>query len=147
MKISTRGRYGLRILLDIALYDLAAKPRMVKEIAENQGISKKYVSRLIVELRRVGFIKSIRGAGGGYRLAQPPQKISLLKVLEVMEGPICLVNCAENDRLCHRSALCPAKDIWHRISQEFRNLLAHYTLQDFLNQYMTNGEPFLDYCI
>ncbi|MGM9991472.1 MAG: RrF2 family transcriptional regulator [Candidatus Bruticola sp.] len=147
MKISTRGRYGLRILIDIALYDLAAKPRMVKEIADNQGISQKYVSRLIIDLRRAGFIKSVRGAGGGYRLAQPPQKISLLHILEVMEGPVCLVNCTPNGSLCIRSTLCPAKNIWQEISQELRSLFAKYTLQDFLNQYMANGESFLDYCI
>ncbi len=147
MKISTRGRYGLRILIDIALYDLASKPRMVREIAENQGISEKYISHLIIDLRKAGFIKSIRGAGGGYRLAKSPQQIKLLDIIEVMEGTINLVNCTEKNQICQRSVLCPAKDIWLQISQEFRAVLAKYTLQDFLNQYMTNGEQFLDYCI
>ena len=147
MKISTRGRYGLRILIDIALYDLASKPRMVREIAENQGISEKYISHLIIDLRKAGFIKSIRGAGGGYRLAKSPQQIKLLDIIEVMEGTINLVNCTEKNQICQRSVLCPAKDIWLQISQEFRTVLAKYTLQDFLNHYMTNGEQFLDYCI
>lgn len=147
MKISTRGRYGLRILIDIALYDLASKPRMVREIAENQGISEKYISHLIINLRKAGFIKSIRGAGGGYRLAKSPQQIKLLDIIEVMEGTINLVNCTEKNQICQRSVLCPAKDIWLQISQEFRTVLAKYTLQDFLNQYMANGEQFLDYCI
>lgn len=147
MKISTRGRYGLRILIDIALYDLASKPRMVREIAENQGISEKYISHLIIDLRKAGFIKAIRGAGGGYRLAKSPQQIKLLDIIEVMEGTINLVNCTEKNQICQRSVLCPAKDIWLQISQEFRTVLAKYTLQDFLNQYMTNGEQFLDYCI
>lgn len=147
MKISTRGRYGLRILIDIALYDLASKPRMVREIAENQGISEKYISHLIIDLRKAGFIKSIRGAGGGYRLAKSPQQIKLLNIIEVMEGTINLVNCTEKNQICQRSVLCPTKDIWLQISQEFRTVLAKYTLQDFLNQYMANGEQFLDYCI
>ena len=147
MKISTRGRYGLRILIDIALYDLASKPRMVREIAENQGISEKYISHLIIDLRKAGFIKSIRGAGGGYRLSKSPQQIKLLDIIEVMEGTINLVNCTEKNQICQRSVLCPAKDIWLQISQEFRTVLAKYTLQDFLNQYMANGEQFLDYCI
>lgn len=147
MKISTRGRYGLRILIDIALYDLASKPRMVREIAENQGISEKYISHLIIDLRKAGFIKSIRGAGGGYRLAKSPQQIKLLDIIEVMEGTINLVNCTEKNQICQRSVLCPTKDIWLQISQEFRTVLAKYTLQDFLNQYMANGEQFLDYCI
>lgn len=147
MKISTRGRYGLRILIDIALYDLASKPRMVREIAESQGISEKYISHLIIDLRKAGFIKSIRGAGGGYRLAKAPQQIKLLDIIEVMEGDISLVSCNKKDKLCQRAPLCPAKNIWLQISQEFRAILAKYTLQDFLNQYMTDGEQFLDYYI
>ncbi len=147
MKISTRGRYGLRILIDIALYDLASKPRMVREIAENQSISEKYISHLIIDLRKAGFIKSIRGAGGGYRLAKSPQQITLLDIIEVMEGRLNLVSCTEKNNLCQRSVLCPAKDIWWQISQEFRDVLAKYTLQDFLNRYMTEGERFLDYYI
>ena len=147
MKISTRGRYGLRILIDIALYDLASKPRMVREIAESQGISEKYISHLIIDLRKAGFIKSIRGAGGGYRLAKAPQQIKLLDIIEVMEGDISLVSCGKKDKLCQRAPLCPAKGIWLQISQEFRAILAKYTLQDFLNQYMTSGEQFLDYYI
>jgi len=127
MKISTRGRYGLRILIDIALYDLASKPRMVREIAESQDISEKYISHLIIDLRKAGFIKSIRGAGGGYRLAKSPAQIKLLDIIEVMEGPINLVNCADQNQLCRRSVLCPAKDIWLQISQEFRTVLAKYT--------------------
>ena len=92
MKISTKGRYGLRILLDIALYRIGNKPRMIREIANNQEISEKYISRLIIELRKAGFVKSVRGANGGYTLTRRPEDISVLEVLEVMEGPIAIVD-------------------------------------------------------
>ncbi len=94
MKISTKGRYGLRILLDIALYRVGDRPRMIREIANNQEISEKYISRLIIELRKAGFVKSVRGVNGGYTLTRRPEDISVLEVLEVMEGPIAIVDCA-----------------------------------------------------
>ena len=72
MKISTKGRYGLRILLDIALYRVGDRPRMIREIANNQEISEKYISRLIIELRKAGLVKSVRGMNGGYTLARKP---------------------------------------------------------------------------
>ena len=84
MKIYTKGRYGLRILLDIALYRIGNKPRMIREIANNQEISEKYISRLIIELRKAGFVKSVRGANGGYTLTRRPEDISVLEVLEGM---------------------------------------------------------------
>ena len=103
MKISTKGRYGLRILLDIALYRIGNKPRMIREIANNQEISEKYISRLIIELRKAGFVKSVRGANGGYTLTRRPEDISVLEVLEVMEGPIAIVDCTSSaEGICHR---------------------------------------------
>ena len=91
MKVSTKGRYGLRILLDIALHETGGKPRMIREIAVNQEISEKYISRLIIELRKAGFLKSVRGAKGGYTLMRKPEEIRILDVLEVMEGEIDIV--------------------------------------------------------
>lgn len=75
MKISTKGRYGLRILIDIAIHN-SNSPRMIKQIAESQQISSKYVSRLILELKNAGFVKSVRGVNGGYILAKSPNAIS-----------------------------------------------------------------------
>ena len=77
MKISTKGRYGLRIMLDLAL-NAGAKPRMIHQIADSQQISEKYISRLIIKLRKAGMVKSIRGAKGGYRIARYPKNLTLL---------------------------------------------------------------------
>ena len=148
MKISTKGRYGLRVLLDIALYRVGDKPRMIREIAANQEISEKYISRLIIELRKAGFVKSVRGAKGGYTLMRKPEEISILDVLEVMEGPVCIVDCVSaSGGECRRTMLCPTRRMWTEINQKIRDIFAGYTLQDLLELYVSNGEAVLDYCI
>lgn len=148
MKISTKGRYGLRILLDIALYKTGGKPRIIREIAANQEISEKYISRLIVDLRKAGFVKSVRGTNGGYILSRRPGEIRILDVVEVMEGPLSIVNCTEpGDRSCRRAGNCPAQQLWREINGKFRAVLAEYTLQDLLDFYVSSGGEILDYCI
>ena len=99
MKISTKGRYGVRILADIAAHQNGA-PRLIREISESQKLSQKYVSRLVLALKKGGFIKSIRGARGGYILAKNPNDMNLLEVLEAMEGPISLAKCVLNPKTC-----------------------------------------------
>ncbi len=148
MKISTRGRYGLRILLDIALYRAENKPRMIREIATNQEISEKYISRLIIRLRKAGFVKSVRGANGGYTLTRRPEEISILEVFEVMEGPVAIVDCTSSSgRPCHRKPLCPVNRMWSDINRKIRTAFAAYTLKDLVELYVSNGERFMDYCI
>lgn len=133
MKISTKGRYGLRVLLDLAVNGTEGAPRMLKDVAQNQGISEKYLSRLVIDLRRAGLITSVRGAGGGYRLAKPPKMITILEVLEVMEGPITLLDCLNQTDSCERSNHCPPRMLWSRINQKIRNVFEEFTLQDLLD--------------
>ncbi len=134
MKISTKGRYGLRILIDIAI-NRSGSPRMIKEIAENQGISSKYVSRLILDLRNAGFIKSIRGVKGGYVLAKSPNAISLLEVIEAMEGELALVGCVMRQDSCERCDNCPARNIWKTANDSLRNSLGWLTLASAISGY------------
>ncbi len=148
MKISTKGRYGLRILLDIALYRSGDKPRMIREIASNQEISEKYISRLIIQLRKAGLVKSVRGVNGGYTLARRPEDINVLDVLEIMEGPVAIVACAvPSGKACHRKPQCPTQRMWAEINQKIRSAFAAYTLKDLVDLYVSNGETVLDYCI
>ena len=148
MKISTKGRYGLRILLDIALYRVGDKPRMIREIANNQEISEKYISRLIIELRKAGFVRSVRGVNGGYTLTRKPEDISVLDVLETMEGPVAIVDCTNSSgEACRRKPQCPTQRMWAEINQKIRNAFAAYTLKDLVELYISNGETVLDYCI
>ena len=144
MKITTKSRYGLRVLLDLAAYTSDERPRMLKDVAKNQSISEKYLSRLVIELRRAGLISSVRGAGGGYKLARSPKMINIVEVLEVMEGPVALVECLNQADYCDRSQRCPARVLWGQINQQIRNVFAQYTLQDLLDLQHTGGLTEID---
>ena len=134
MKISTKGRYGLRILLDLALND-SEKPRMIRDISESQHISEKYISRLIIELRKAGMVKSIRGSKGGYRISREPKEITLLDVVEVMEGPVSIVDCVSARDCCPRIASCVTREIWTELNNQIREALQKITLQEIIDRY------------
>ena len=148
MKISTKGRYGLRILVDLATHD-PEKPRLIRDIAQSQQISEKYISRLVIDLRRAHLIRSVRGVNGGFHLAKRPEEITLLEILETMEGPISVVDCVRSPEKCKRQHLCPARDIWTELNNGIRQLTKKITLEDILNTYRKqNAEHGIcDYCI
>ena len=148
MKISTKGRYGLRIMLDLAL-NAGAKPRMIHQIADSQQISEKYISRLIIKLRKAGMVKSIRGAKGGYRIARYPKNLTLLEILEVMEGPVSIVNCVCHPKSCNVTEECAAREIWCNLNEEIRRSMAKITLQDIIEKYREKheGSEYFAYCI
>ena len=123
----------MRVLLDLALYGSNDSPRMLKDVANSQNISEKYLSRLVIDLRRAGLISSVRGAGGGYKLARPPKMITVLDVLEVMEGPVSIIDCLNQPDHCAKSKQCPPQVLWTQINQKVRNIFAEYTLQDLLD--------------
>lgn len=128
MKISTKGRYGWRILLDLALY--GETPRQMREIAASQGISEKYISRLMNPLNKAGFVRSIRGVKGGFVLAKNPADITLLAVVEAMEGRVAVVECVTNKAFCTKSNDCSACEMWTGLSAEIRHAMAKVTLAD-----------------
>ena len=148
MKISTKGRYGLRILIDLATHD-PAKPRLIRDIAQSQQISEKYISRLVIDLRRANLIRSVRGVNGGFHLAKRPEEITLLEILETMEGPISVVDCVRAPEKCKRQHLCPARDIWTELNDGIRELTKKITLDDILNAYRKQDAEngICDYCI
>ena len=148
MKISTKGRYGLRILIDLATHD-ASKPRLVRDIAESQQISEKYISRLIVDLRRARLVRSVRGMKGGFFLARSPKEITLLDILETMEGTISIVDCVMAPEKCPKNNACPARSIWRRLNDGIREQMRSITFEDILAEYRkTTAEDALgDYCI
>ena len=131
MKISTKGRYGLRILLDLALYG-QDEPRLMKDIARSQQISEKYISRLILPLNEAGFITSFRGAKGGLKLAKPPKEISLLEIVEAMEGRLAIVDCVFDKDFCPKSDDCSACKMWTSLNKKIRKQMAEITLKDVL---------------
>ena len=131
MKISTKGRYGLRILLDLALHGQEA-PRLMKDIARTQQISEKYISRLILPLNEAGFITSFRGAKGGLKLTKPPKEITLLEIVEAMEGRIAIVDCVFDKDFCPKSNDCSACKIWTALNKKIRKQMDEITLKDLL---------------
>lgn len=131
MKISTKGRYGLRILLDLALYAKNA-PRQMKDIAQSQQISEKYISRLILNLNNAGLITSLRGVKGGLQLAKPPKEITLLEIIEAMEGAVSLVECVSDKTFCKKSEDCSACKIWTSLNKKIKKQMQEITLKDLV---------------
>ena len=148
MKISTKGRYGLRILIDLATHD-AQKPRLVRDIAESQQISEKYISRLIIDLRRARLVRSVRGVKGGFFLARSPKEITLLDILETMEGTLSIVDCVMAPEKCTHNADCTARGIWQKLNDGIRELMRSITFEQILEEYRngTAKEGVFDYCI
>ncbi len=142
MKISTKGRYGLRIMLDLAR-NSGNTPRMVSDICAEQNLSTKYVGRLILKLRSCGMIESVRGAKGGYIIRRLPKHITLLEIIEIMEGDISLVACVGCPKKCKNSGNCIPREIWRELNEKIRHTFQSITLQDVLDR----GYDGCDFCI
>jgi Rrf2 family transcriptional regulator, cysteine metabolism repressor len=133
MKLSTRTRYGLRALVDLAITG-TGQPVQLKDIAQRQQISLSYLEHLINPLISAGIIKSTRGAKGGILLVKPPDQVRLNKVLEILEGPLAPVDCLTDAKSCSRSGLCATRDLWNEMKQAMENVLEATTLQDLVNR-------------
>ena len=148
MKISTKGRYGLRILMDLAIHQ-SDKPRLIRDIAKSQQISEKYISRLVIALRKAGLIRSVRGVNGGFHLDRKPEDITLLEVVEVMEGPLSIVDCVTVPKKCSHHANCAPREIWCKLNEDIRAIMSRTTLADILAAYRAHNaaQGPIDYCI
>jgi Rrf2 family protein len=130
MKISTRGRYALRMMLDLAL---APKDEYVtiKSIANRQQISEKYLEQIVTMFSRSGFVKSIRGAQGGYKLSKPAEEYTVGMILRQIEGSLVPVACMEDDpNQCPRSSCCVTLDVWKQIDDAINGVVDNITLAD-----------------
>ncbi|MFZ2448163.1 MAG: Rrf2 family transcriptional regulator [Syntrophobacteraceae bacterium] len=133
MKLSTRGRYGVRLMLDLALH-AGNGPVSLRDIAARQEISEKYLSNLIPALRNSGLVNSVRGAQGGYVLAKKPREITLKDILLVLEGPMHLVECAGQPEMCSRSTDCLVRDIWSEVGARMLDTLESFTLESMVEK-------------
>jgi len=138
MKLSTKGRYGLRALLDLALHQDEG-PVLMRDIARRQEFSLPYLQHLIAPLIAAGVVKSTRGAGGGVSLLKPPSEIKLSEVVQPLEGCITPVDCVNNPALCHRSTFCVARDIWGEMKDAMSQVLDSTTLQDLVERQRRKG--------
>jgi len=133
MKLSTRTRYGVRAMLELAVhYDKV--PLQAKIIAQRQKISIKYLEQLLTMLKSGGFLRSIRGTKGGYTLTKPPNQIKLIEVFKALEGPVIIVECLEDGSHCAQVADCVARQLWAQVQEAIESVLESITLQDLLDK-------------
>ena len=143
MMISTRGRYALRVLVDIAEHEASGYVPL-KEIAERQEISEKYLESIVKTLVKEGIISGLRGKGGGYRLAKAPDQFIVSDILRLMEGTLAPVACLEKGAApCSRVAVCRTLPLWQGLDRVIEDYLSRYTLADL----MSREDPGYDYII
>ena len=132
MMISTKGRYALRIMADLAQHD-GEMPVSVREIAQRQEISGKYMEQIISVLTRAGLLRSVRGAQGGYHLAKAPDEISVGMILRATEGDLAPAECVGSDNLpCERSGMCPSHVVFTRVYSAINGVIDSIYLCDLL---------------
>jgi Rrf2 family cysteine metabolism transcriptional repressor len=133
MRLSTKGSYSVRAMLDLAI-NFGEDPVLIKEISTRQGISKGYLEQLFIPLRVAGLVRGIRGARGGFMLSRPPREIRLSEIIQATEGSTAPVACVDEPRLCRRSGECITRDVWVEMKRACDNVLESLTLQDLIER-------------
>lgn len=146
MKISTKGRYAVRVMLDLALNNTGECIK-VKEIAARQGISEKYLEQIIAVLNKAGYVKSVRGAQGGYRIARNPKEYTVGMILRLTEGSLAPVACLDEDAAeCNRCDTCETLAVWQKLYEAVNSVVDSVTIADLVEQRQKRAEN-LDYSI
>jgi Rrf2 family protein len=133
MKLSTKGRYGVRLMIDLAAH-YGEGSILLREIAKREEISEKYLSNLVNPLKAAGLVEATRGVHGGYVLGKAPTAITIREIVEVLEGPLCLVECVEKPAACDRSVRCITHDLWRETADGMTQVLGKYTLADMVER-------------
>jgi Rrf2 family cysteine metabolism transcriptional repressor len=144
MKLSTKTRYGMRAILELAEH-YGQGPLQTNVIAQRQDISAKYLEQLMAILKAAGLIRSVRGARGGYVLARKPDEIKLSEVFYGLEGPVVTVECLEDRSVCTRIADCASRQLWAQVQEAITKILESMTLQDLINK--AQGQKTMNYQI
>ena len=132
MKISTKGKYGLRAMIDLAQYS-EQEAVSISSIAQRQKISESYLEQLVAKLKKAGLVISIRGAAGGYRLARPASDISVGDVLRALEGDVRAVICtAQTEEGCEGEELCVTKYVWQRINESIEKTVVEMMIDQLV---------------
>ncbi len=138
MKFSTKVRYGLRILLQIAIESQKKDYVQGKAIAKAQKLSEAYLEQIMIPLKNAGFVKTARGCSGGYALRKDPSEITVLDLIELFEGPLVLADCVEDKRSCSQVKTCYTHLIWKELSEKFRNAAAEISISDIASKKSIN---------
>lgn len=139
MRLSTRSRYGMRLMFRLALH-YKKKPLLLRQIAADEEISEKYLSQIIIPLRAAGLVRSARGAHGGYSMARPPDQITVRRIVETIEGDLTCVECVREPKACGRSARCAARRVWEKLAGGINRVLESITLDDLLKDHSSAPE-------
>jgi len=147
VKLSTRGSYGTRAMLELALH-ADEGPMQLKEIARNQAVSERYLEQLVIALKVAGLVKSTRGAKGGFVLARHPSEIKLSDVVQVLEGSLAPMACIDEPGVCDRALNCVTRDLWTEMKVAMVGVLENTTLQDLVQRHRDKAQkPLSSYSI
>lgn len=143
MRISTRGRYAIRLMLDLAMH-YSGSPIRLKEAAGRQGISEKYLEQIVSILNKAGFVRSVRGAQGGYALKEPPSYYTVGMILRQTEGSLAPVECVEEGAApCKREADCVTRILWGKLNDAINGVVDHITLEDLMSWDKTRENDYI----
>ena len=147
MKLSTKGRYGLRAAVDLALF-AQDEPISINTIAAREGLSESYLEQLFAKLKKAGIVRSIRGTNGGYQLARTADTISVGEVLRALEGDMAVVDCPDNESGCAKFGSCVTKYVWKRINNSINDTMDAMTLQEIVvnSEGLTDDSGVKAYC-
>ena len=146
MKMSTKGRYGLRVMMELATRE-GSGPVPVETIAQSQDISAQYIHLLTTGLRTAGLVRTTRGPNGGYELARPAATINAQEVIEALEGPTAPVDCVETPATCKRAGECVAREVWCEVAAAMNQVLKGLTLATLAARQRLRRDDSTDYCI
>ena len=133
MRISTKGRYALRLMLDLAVH-ASGDPIRLKDVAKRQNISEKYLEQIISVLNKAGYVRSIRGPQGGYVLQNPPEQYTVGMILRLTEGSLCPVECVEESgKTCAREKDCTTRILWQKLNDAINSVVDTVTLGDLVD--------------
>ncbi|SMC25626.1 transcriptional regulator, BadM/Rrf2 family [Desulfacinum hydrothermale DSM 13146] len=131
VKLSTKSRYGTRLVLDLARH-YGEGPIQLSDIAARQQVSLKYLEQIVIPLKRAGLVESIRGSRGGHLLKVAPHEITVAQIVSLFEGDLWLTECVRNPESCYRSPSCVTRKVWKKASEAALGTLEDYTFQDLL---------------
>ena len=129
MKINTRARYALRMMLDINKHG-TEKPVPLRDVAERQDLSKRYLDQLAMALRNASLLRSVPGMRGGYNLARPANEITLLDIIQSVDGPVDIIDCLGDKDVCNRTKNCECRSVWGSLNNAIINVLSNHNLED-----------------
>jgi len=139
MRLTTRARYALRMMLDLARHGGLEKPVSLAAVAERTDISRGYLEQLAMALRNARLVRGVAGRYGGYRLTEPPERITVGQIVEAATGPVCVVDCVDDPASCPRAEDCECRLVYGIVNERIAEVLREYTLADLLDPSWATG--------